>query len=112
IQRVAMLKQIHTTRDLKSSSRTVAQLESMFEEIYLVGGAVRDELLDRCTTDLDFAVPYEPEDIIAILRRYKLPVYEAGLRYKTVGTSTGGFDIQITTYRLEAYSYASRHPEV
>lgn len=103
---------IKTTHDLKYASRTVAMLEKMFNEIYLVGGAVRDDLLSRPTHDLDFAVPYEPDEIISTLQKNKMPVYEQGKKFKTIGTSAGGFDIQITTYRSEVYSEFSRNPEV
>ena len=37
-----MSKQLSSTRDLKNASHTVAMLERMFDEIYLVGGAIRD----------------------------------------------------------------------
>lgn len=84
----------------------------MFGEIYLVGGAVRDEIIGRKTHDLDFAVPNSPGQIVKILEKNDMPVYEQGLLYNTVGTAAGGFDIQITTYRSESYHPGSRNPDV
>ena len=88
-------------------------------ELYLVGGAVRDHLLGaplESLGDLDFATSAMPADSARILRAAKLPVFTVGSRFGTVGTisDAGGLrrEIQITTYRGEAYSNGSRKPRV
>jgi poly(A) polymerase len=88
-------------------------------ELYLVGGAVRDHLLGaplETLGDLDFATSAMPADSARILRAAKLPVFTVGSRFGTVGTiiDVGGLrrEIQITTYRGEAYSNGSRKPRV
>lgn len=105
-------KVVLRTSDLSDAAKTVAMLERMFNEIYLVGGAVRDEIIGRKSYDLDFAVPDKPTKIIDILEANNMPVYRQGLLYNTVGTAAGGFDIQITTYRSEEYITGSRNPSV
>lgn len=99
--------------DLPVKLKTVTvEIDRMFEEIYLVGGAVRDSILGRDTLDLDFAVPYPPEQVSRILKENKLPVYETGIRFNTVGSIVKGYSIQITSYRSERYEPDSRHPEI
>jgi len=103
---------VRTTKDIKFGTEVIRLIEAIFPEVYLVGGAVRDALLQRDNRDLDFSVPYQPEDISKLLRKNKLPVYEAGIKFNTVGTSIGEFSIQITSYRSESYAIGSRKPEV
>ena len=106
------LKSIKATKDILYASNAIDTLEGIFPEIYLVGGAVRDALLGNKTTDLDFAVPNSPEEIIHSLEKISLPVYKVGLPYNTVGTTIGNFAIQITTFRAEHYEEGSRNPHV
>ena len=89
------------------------------QELYLVGGAVRDHLLGaplETLGDLDFATSAAPADSARILRAAKLQVFTVGSRFGTVGTiiDAGRLrrEIQITTYRGEVYSNGSRKPRV
>lgn len=87
-------------------------------EFYLVGGVVRDVLLDRATpNDLDFATSARPDRVREIAAR--LPhagLYDVGERFGTIGIVFGGerepLPVEITTYRSEQYEPGSRHPEV
>ena len=87
-------------------------------ELYLVGGMVRDLLLERpIPNDLDFATAVPPARTRQILAG--LPhagLYDVGERFGTIGVvlSEGAerFDVEITTYRSEAYEPGSRHPAV
>ena len=52
----------------------VAQVFDLFEtyqknSIFVVGGAIRDALLNREITDIDFATPLEPKTITEILNK-------------------------------------------
>lgn len=91
----------------------VSMIDSMFDEIYLVGGAVRDLLLDKSTTDLDFATP-EPVDIIkrTLESNQILDVHNEGEKFGTISASLGKYDIQITSFREEHYPDKSRKPIV
>ena len=84
----------------------------MFPEIYLVGGAVRDEILGIETKDLDFATPNSPEEIAETFRRAGLSVRENGRDFGTIATHIGEYDVQVTTYRSEEYAPGSRQPVV
>ncbi|MGW7350245.1 CCA tRNA nucleotidyltransferase [Streptomyces sp. Z26] len=87
----------------------------------LVGGSVRDALLGRLGNDLDFTTDARPEQVLALVRPWADAVWEVGIAFGTVGCKKYGpgagdarqrFDIEITTYRSEAYDRMSRKPEV
>ncbi len=97
-------------------------------ELYLVGGTVRDTLLAQTavatgdlssldTIDLDFATSARPEETEKLLRRWGDAVWLTGAAFGTVSAQKelpGGIvrDVEITTFRTEAYEAGSRHPEV
>ncbi|MEU9577796.1 CCA tRNA nucleotidyltransferase [Streptomyces chilikensis] len=78
----------------------------------LVGGSVRDALLGRLGNDLDFTTDARPEDVLAIVRPWADAVWEVGIAFGTVGCQKDGYQIEVTTYRSEAYDRTSRKPEV
>ncbi|MEV1052318.1 CCA tRNA nucleotidyltransferase [Streptomyces sp. NPDC049887] len=86
----------------------------------LVGGSVRDALLGRLGNDLDFTTDARPDDVLKIVRPWADSVWEVGIAFGTVGCQKDGhvgdgvqrFQIEITTYRSEAYDRTSRKPEV
>jgi poly(A) polymerase len=86
----------------------------------LVGGSVRDALLGRLGNDLDFTTDALPQDVLKIVRPWADAVWEVGIAFGTVGaqknTRDGDVDrswqIEVTTYRSEAYDRTSRKPEV
>lgn len=100
----------------------VGQLASAFadsgHELYLVGGVVRDILLERDTpTDLDLATSATPEQVKAIAANVPhAGLYDVGERFGTIGIvfagEAGPLPVEITTYRSETYEAGSRHPEV
>jgi len=78
----------------------------------LVGGSVRDALLGRLGNDLDFTTDARPEDVLKIMRPWADAVWEVGIAFGTVGAQKHGYQIEVTTYRSEAYDRTSRKPEV
>ncbi len=78
----------------------------------LVGGSVRDALLGRLGNDLDFTTDARPEDVLTIVRPWADAVWEVGIAFGTVGCQKEGYQIEVTTYRSEAYDRTSRKPEV
>ncbi len=87
-------------------------------ELYLVGGVVRDILLERKTlADLDLATSATPEQVKAIAARLDHQgLYDVGERFGTIGIVFAGEGgprpVEITTYRSERYVPGSRHPDV
>lgn len=78
----------------------------------LVGGSVRDALLGRLGNDLDFTTDARPKTVLKIVRPWADSVWEVGIAFGTVGAQKDGYQIEITTYRSEAYDRTSRKPEV
>ncbi|WP_344028672.1 CCA tRNA nucleotidyltransferase [Streptomyces luteireticuli] len=78
----------------------------------LVGGSVRDALLGRLGNDLDFTTDARPDEVLKIVRPWADALWEVGIAFGTVGCRKSGFDLEITTYRSEAYDRTSRKPEV
>lgn len=84
------------------------------EELFLVGGAVRDELLGQVDIDLDFATSSSPERTYQILEGLQTGTpYRIGEKFGTIGLRLGERVVEITTYRAEEhYPEGSRKPEV
>jgi poly(A) polymerase len=80
--------------------------------LYLVGGVLRDALVDRPVEDLDFTTDATPDEIEAIVRGWADQVWTTGKRFGTIGASRRGRRVEITTHRAEAYSPDSRKPAV
>ncbi|MDB1086243.1 CCA tRNA nucleotidyltransferase [Streptomyces sp. ACA25] len=86
----------------------------------LVGGSVRDALLGRLGNDLDFTTDARPDEVLALVRPWADAVWEVGIAFGTVGCrkqlsgngESRDFQIEITTYRSEAYNRDSRKPVV
>jgi poly(A) polymerase len=86
-------------------------------QLALVGGSVRDALLGRLGNDLDFTTDARPEQVLKIVRGWADAIWEIGIAFGTVAcrkTDSRGtaFQIEVTTYRSEAYDRNSRKPEV
>ena len=81
-------------------------------DIALVGGSVRDALLGRLGTDLDFTTDARPEAISELLGDWVDAMWDVGARFGTVGARKNGYQIEVTTYRFEAYESDSRKPHV
>ena len=81
-------------------------------ELYLVGGSVRDALLGRLGTDLDFTTDARPEQMQRMLRPWADALWDTGIEYGTIGVGKGDQRMEITTFRADTYDQVSRNPEV
>ena len=90
-----------------------ARFQEAGHQLYLVGGAVRDAVLERSGNELDFATEARPEDVIRVLRGWADSRKLVGVRFGTVGARKGDYSLEITTFREEVYPEPdSRHPHV
>lgn len=106
------MKKINSINGIEIGKAASKFLGEMFDEIYLVGGAIRDELLNRQTNDLDYALPDSPPEVIKRLKSVGLQARDDAIEFGTIATKIGVFDIQITTYRDEVYEAKNRKPTV
>ena len=81
-------------------------------EIALVGGPVRDAFLARTSPDLDFTTSARPEDTERIVAGWADAVWDLGRAFGTIGVRKGDFQVEITTYRADAYDRETRKPVV
>ncbi len=80
--------------------------------LYLVGGSVRDALLGRDVSDLDFTTDARPEAVLALLEGWAEAVWDTGIAFGTVGARRHGETVEITTFRADAYDRVTRNPIV
>ena len=89
-----------------------ARFEAEGFSLYLVGGSVRDALLDRSVSDLDFTTDARPDDIERIGSTWANSTFLAGREFGTIGLIRNGQTHEVTTYRSEIYRDDSRNPVV
>jgi poly(A) polymerase len=83
------------------------------KSLYLVGGCVRDELLQIPTHDYDFTTDAEPAQIKPLVHAAGADaIYTVGERFGTVAALFGETQVEITTYRSETYEPGNRKPQV
>ena len=103
-------------RELTERSPEISQLALAFmaenAPLALVGGPVRDALLGRLTSDLDFTTAATPDRIKVLLRDWADDIWETGIEFGTVSAQRGDIKVEITTYRSESYKPDSRKPAV
>lgn len=99
-----------------AESPTVSTLSAAFEaaghEFALVGGPVRDALLGRPVTDLDFTTSARPDETRAMLTTLTNSIWDVGRDYGTIAARVHGEAVEITTYRADTYRDDSRKPSV
>ena len=82
-------------------------------ELFLVGGCVRDVLMNAPTIgDIDLATNATPDETTDILRDAGLPAFPIGARFGTITTIVHGTPVEITTFRSEVYESGNRKPQV
>ncbi len=94
----------------------VAQVFDLFEtyqknSIFVVGGAIRDALLNREITDIDFATPLEPKTITEILNKENIKFIDVGINHGTVTAIINERKFEITTFRDDIFT-DGRHAQV
>ncbi len=111
------------TRLLAAAAITLARLSDVLtplgarfaaagHELYLVGGSVRDAVLGRLGSDLDFTTDARPEQVQALLRGWADHQWDTGIAFGTVSAAKGDQQLEITTFRTDSYDGVTRNPEV
>ncbi|MFC9786735.1 CCA tRNA nucleotidyltransferase [Rhodococcus sp. NPDC127528] len=104
------------TETLRALSDVLTPLGARFadagHELYLVGGSVRDAVLGRLGTDLDFTTDARPEQVQGLLKGWADNQWDTGIDFGTVSAAKADQQIEITTFRTDAYDGVTRNPEV
>jgi len=102
--------------ELNRQGDLLGELGALFagagHQLYLVGGSVRDAVLARLTTDLDFTTDARPEQVQRIVRPWADALWDTGIDFGTVGVGKAGQRLEITTFRTDRYDQVSRNPQV
>jgi tRNA nucleotidyltransferase (CCA-adding enzyme) len=90
------------------------ELNNIFgeEPIYLVGGSVRDIIMNKEPKDYDFTTALTPEVIEEKIHKVGKKVYTIGKRFGTIGVKIEDQLVEITTFRTEKYEEGNRKPNV
>ncbi len=78
-------------------------------EAYIVGGCVRDALLNLKPTDYDITTSLTPDKIKEVFKDYRI-INNNGEKHGTVNVIINKEKIEITTYRYEGEYLDGRHP--
>ena len=78
-------------------------------EAYVVGGAVRDSILNRPVHDWDVCTSATPSEMLKVFRGKK--VIETGLKHGTITVIENDMAIEVTTYRIDGDYSDNRRPD-
>lgn len=112
--------QRNAVSELLRVSPVIDDLASRFDKaghrLYLVGGSVRDAMLGGIGHDLDFTTSASPGETHAILSDFTPSTWDIGRDFGTIGAMKREGDkewqIEVTTFRADAYEPGSRKPVV
>ena len=93
--------------ELPSKVRNILDvLDAHGYEAYVVGGCVRDSILQRKPEDWDITTSARPEEVKALFRR----TIDTGIAHGTVTVMQGDEGFEVTTYRVDGKYEDGRHP--
>ena len=96
-------------------SKTLEKLSQLFfknnYELYMVGGAVRDILMNKTPHDYDFATNATPDQMLKMAEESNIEVIPTGIKYGTVTFRIDNQSFEITTYRKDSNYSDGRRPD-
>ena len=90
-------------------NRAIEILNKNGHSAYVVGGAVRDNLMNKDAHDWDITTSALPEQTKKAFEGFR--IIETGIKHGTVTVIIDGTDLEITTYRIESGYSDNRHPD-
>jgi len=84
---------------LEKGRKIIETLEGAGFAAYLVGGCVRDFLMDRPVSDIDIATAATPDEVKALFQKEAVYATPAGFRHGSVVIVRDGVHFEITTFR-------------
>lgn len=86
-------------------------LEDAGFEAYVVGGCVRDVLLNIKPHDWDICTNALPMQTKAVLESTHIHTFDTGIKHGTITALIDGESFEVTTYRQESAYSDGRHPD-
>ncbi len=93
----------------KISAEAISKLKKRGFSAFLVGGSVRDSIMNRPVHDVDITTSATPDEIIEAFG--EKTVIPTGLKHGTVTVIFGKTPVEITTFRTEKGYSDNRHPD-
>lgn len=84
------------------------KLNTLTSDAYIVGGCVRDSLLNKTPNDWDICTSCSPDKVKKIFADYK--IVDVGIKHGTVAVIINNKQYEITTYRIDGDYEDNRHP--
>ena len=98
------------TNQFKPASKfAVEALKSNSFEAFLIGGSVRDFIMNLPIGDIDITTNATPTQVKEVFKNFR--VIETGIKHGTVTVIIDNEPIEITTYRSEGTYSDNRHPD-
>lgn len=94
-----------------AAKRIIHLLELDGYSAYVVGGCVRDKLLNKPPHDWDICTSAKPETVCDLLEQFHIRNTKTGLRHGTITAHYGMFDYEITTFRIDGEYSDNRRPD-
>lgn len=91
----------------QAAGNIIEQLNAHGFEAYVVGGCVRDSLLNRTPEDWDITTSAKPEQVKDIFPR----TVDTGIQHGTVTVLCDKTGYEVTTYRIDGEYEDGRHPK-
>ncbi|HBJ1647921.1 TPA: CCA tRNA nucleotidyltransferase [Clostridium botulinum] len=82
-------------------------LKNNGHEAYIVGGCVRDSILNNIPKDWDITTKARPEEVVKLFNKVIL----TGVKHGTVTVLINSEGYEVTTYRMDGKYEDSRHPK-
>lgn len=93
---------------LSAALKLINVIKSNGFEAYIVGGYVRDYILNDNPHDIDITTSALPNDIMNMFKK----VYPTGIDFEGVTVVFESYTFEVTTYRKDISYYDHRHPKV
>ncbi|MBP1863202.1 tRNA nucleotidyltransferase (CCA-adding enzyme) [Clostridium tetanomorphum] len=95
----------------KSVELIINTLEEHNHEAYIVGGCVRDSILNKTPNDWDVTTNAKAEQVEKIFKNRGFKVIETGIKHGTVTIIIDNVGYEVTTYRIDGEYLDGRHPD-
>ena len=92
---------------LEGALKVIKKFEDEKYEAYIVGGFVRDYLLDMPAYDIDITTNCLPDEVERLFPNS----FVQSAKYRTVTVEMDGYHYEVTTYRSDKKFKDHRHPE-
>lgn len=93
---------------LKDGNKIIESLGDKGFKSYLVGGCVRDSLMNRPLTDIDITTAATPDQVMEIFSAEEVYTVPTGLEHGTVTIVVNGNNIEVSTFRTDITSDGRR----